>query len=146
MSRSNLYWSLFPKVNFHSVVFFPSLNYWACIILFSLSSTPSLALFCERMVEYCIWQHFKKILRSSSVSKSRSCLPYTTIMRLSSIQTYFMSSSCYINWGRLQFTNKLRLLSSSAQAPALAGLSQLYNHSSRPASRPPIGVSNKLFC
>jgi hypothetical protein len=33
--------SIFPKVNFHSVVFFPSL----CIIFFSPTSTPSLALF-----------------------------------------------------------------------------------------------------
>jgi hypothetical protein len=28
--------SLFPKVNFHSVVFFTSVNYWACIILYIL--------------------------------------------------------------------------------------------------------------
>jgi hypothetical protein len=41
-------------VNFHSVVFFPSLNYWACIILFSPTSTPSLAFFFGRMVEYFI--------------------------------------------------------------------------------------------
>ena len=122
--------SLFPKVNFHSVVFFPSLNYWAWIVLFSPTPTPSLALFFERMVEYCICDNFQTILRSSSIPTSRSCLPFTKIMRLSSIHAYFMSSSCYINWGRLQFTNKLRLSSLYKQIEVVFHLQNKFMSSS----------------